>query len=689
MLCKQLIRSAAISNLLSTALTYFKRPKIEGVSCVQLSNSQSPLNKQVFIPASLAILVLLLFAVVAPATADSLFRIIQGAIVDNGSWFYVLSVAVILVTVIYLGTSSYGAIKLGPDHATPDYSIATWLSMLFAAGMGIGLMFFGVAEPVMHYLAPPTADPQTTEAVREAMKMTFFHWGFHAWAIYAIVALILAYFSFRHNLPLTMRSALYPLIGDRIYGWSGHAVDIFAVISTIFGVATSLGLGAAQINSGLNYLTGFEISTFNQIALMVGIIAIAIVSVVSGLDKGIRRLSEANMLLAIGLLLFILILGPTVFLLQAYLQNTGAYLSDIVRNTFNLFTYEKTDWIGGWTIFYWGWWIAWAPFVGLFIARISRGRTIREFVLGVLLIPTAFTLLWMTVFGNSAIDFIVTQGNEGLGNMVSEDTASALFLFFEYLPMTELLSGIAIIMVVIFFVTSCDSGAMVVDMLCSHGKNDTPVWQRIYWAFGVGVVAAILLAAGGLTALQTMTIASALPFGIIILMSLLGLLKALRVDAQKRESLQFNVVPGYPVEHSQAWQERLLNIVTFPNKSAVNKFQQTVVTKAFEAVAKELKEYGINTTISAKNDAIELFADLGDSQGFLYGVHSRKYIQPDYATNEMALDDVDDEHVYFRAEVHLSEGGQDYDIMGWSKNAVINDVIDQYHKHQHFLHLLR
>ncbi|WP_371195638.1 BCCT family transporter [Glaciecola sp. SC05] len=656
---------------------------------MQLSNANSPLNKQVFIPASVLIFLLLGFAVFWPNLANEVFQVMQSSIVKNGSWFYVLSVAIILVSVLYLGFSRYGKIRLGPDHALPDYSLLTWLSMLFAAGMGIGLMFFGVAEPVMHYLAPPTADPQTTEAVREAMKTTFFHWGFHAWAIYAVVALILAYFSFRHNLPLTMRSALYPIIGDRIYGWAGHAVDIFAVISTIFGVATSLGLGAAQINSGLNYLTGLEVSSFHQILLMIGIIAVAIVSVVSGLDKGIRRLSEANMILAVGLLVFILLLGPTVFLLKAYLQNTGAYLSDIVRNTFNLFAYEQTDWFGGWTIFYWGWWIAWAPFVGLFIARISRGRTIREFVLGVLLIPTAFTLLWMTVFGNSAIEFIVADQQLGLSNMVNEDTSAALFLFFEYLPMTEVLSAIAIAMVVIFFVTSCDSGAMVVDMLCSHGKNDTPVWQRIYWALGVGVVAAILLAAGGLNALQTMTIASALPFALIILLSLVGLIKALRVDEYKRESLLINVSPAYPVEHASSWQERLQNIVNFPNKAAVQKYQQTIVKPAFESVVKELGVHSIDAEILNNPNGLELLVRLGEEHDFVYGVHRRKHAQPEFLGADQETIDGDEEHIYYRAEVHLREGGQDYDIMGWSKNAVINDVIDQYHKHQHFLHLLR
>lgn len=654
---------------------------------MQSPTAHSPLNKPVFLSASAAIILLLIFAVVWPSVADETFKVVQAYIVTNGSWFYVFSVAIILVSVVYLGFSRYGNIRLGPDHAQPDYSLPTWLSMLFAAGMGIGLMFYGVAEPVMHYLAPPTADPQTTEAVREAMKTTFFHWGFHAWAIYAVVALILAYFSFRHNLPLTMRSALYPIIGDRIYGWAGHAVDIFAVISTIFGVATSLGLGAAQINSGLNYLLGLEVSNFHQIILMMGIIAIAIVSVVSGLDKGIRRLSEANMILAIILLLVVLLLGPTVFLLKAYLQNTGAYLSDMVRNTFNLYTYAKSDWIGGWTIFYWGWWIAWAPFVGLFIARISRGRTIREFVLGVLLIPTAFTLFWMTVFGNSAIDFIVSEQHAGLSNMVSEDVSSALFLFLEYFPIGDILAAVAIAMVVIFFVTSCDSGAMVVDMLCSHGKNDTPVWQRIYWALGVGIVAAILLAAGGLEALQTMTIASALPFAIIILLSLVGLIKALRVDEYKRESLLISSTPMSPVEHALGWQERLQNIVNFPNNSAVQKYQTNIVVPAFEAVAKEFLEHGLSAEIKDKAGVVELHVKQGEAQDFIYGVHRRKYIQPDFASPES--NDEDEEQTYFRAEVHLREGGQDYDIMGWSKNAVINDVIDQYHKHQHFLHLLR
>lgn len=621
---------------------------------------------------------------IAPDAANAFFKSLQAVVTDNGGWFYILTVAIIVLFVVILGFSRYGDIRLGPDHATPEFSKLTWLSMLFAAGMGIGLMFFGVAEPVMHFLAPPTADPASVAAVREAMKTTFFHWGVHPWAIYAAVALVLGYFAYRHHLPLTLRSALYPIIGERIYGWPGHVVDIFAVTSTIFGVSTSLGFGAAQINAGLSYAFGIPANTTVQILLMLAIVAIAIVSVTTGLDKGIRRLSEANMILAVALVLFILILGPTVFLLQAYIQNIGAYASDIVRNTLNLFAYEKTDWIGGWTIFYWGWWLAWAPFVGLFIARISFGRTIREFVMGVLLIPTAFTLLWMTVFGNAAIDLVLVQGKDALANMVNEDTSVALFVFLEYFPYSSVLTLLAVVMVIIFFVTSCDSGAMVVDMLCSNGRNDTPVWQRIYWAASVGVVASVLLFAGGLGALQTMTIVAALPFSIILLIAMYGLWKALRVESFKRESLQFNALQASAGDDDKNWRSRLENIVSFPNKKAVTRFLEKTVLPAFNDVKDEFEHLLFQVTIERNDNFIKLTVGIIDQPDFIYSVHLTSTHQPDLNGK---LDTSPDE-TYYRAEVHLSEGGQGYDIMGWSKLAVINDVIDHYHKHQHFLHQL-
>ena len=652
------------------------------------TENTSPLNKPVFYTSSIIIACLLIFAAALPETADSLFKTIQAVIVTNGSWFYVLTVAIVLLFVVYLGMSRYGDIKLGPDHALPEFKFTTWLSMLFAAGMGIGLMFFGVAEPLMHFLAPPTAQAESIDAVREAMKTTFFHWGVHAWAIYAVVALILAYFAYRQNLPLTLRSALYPLIGDRIYGWPGHVVDIFAVTSTVFGVSTSLGLGASQVNAGFNYLFGLPSNTTVQIIIMAAVIGLAVISVATGLDKGIRILSETNMVLAILLLLIVLVLGPTVFLLQAYMQNTGAYLSDLVRNTFNLFAYDKTDWIGGWTIFYWGWCLDWAPFVGLFIARISYGRTIREFILGVLLIPSAFTLFWMTVFGNGAIDQVLVHGKDILATMVNEDSAVALFVFLEQFPFSSILSFIAVIMVIVFFVTSCDSGAMVVDMLCSHGRNDTPLWQRIYWAVGVGVISAVLLYAGGLGALQTMTIASALPFAIVLLIAIAGLLKALRVEAYKRESLQ--VLAGTP-QHNDGdknWKDRLENIVTFPDEAAVRRYLQKIVKPAMTEVGKEFETQQFEIVIDETEEALMLTVTMGSDPDFVYAVYPSVTHQPEFGPSDMPEVDEGEKPTYYRAEVHLSEGGQNYDIMGWSKISVINDVIDQFQKHQHFIHLL-
>ncbi len=687
-----------------------------------LSSTSSPLNKPVFYPASIIVFSLLLFTLVAPKVASGLFAKLQTNIVDNASWFYVLVVAVILVFAVFLCFSRYSDIKLGPDHSTPDYTYVSWLSMLFAAGMGIGLMFYGVAEPLMHYLAPPTAENGTVMAVQEAMKITFFHWGLHAWAIYAVVALLLAYFSFRHELPLTLRSALYPLIGDKIYGWRGHLVDVFAVIGTLFGVATSLGVGVLQINAGLNYLFDLPTTTLVQIVLIVSITCVAIVSVVSGLDKGIKRLSELNMTLAVGLLLLVLILGPTVFLLKALMQNTGAYLSDIVANTFNLFAYQKTDWMGGWTIFYWGWWLAWAPFVGLFIARISKGRTIREFVLGVMLVPTVFTLIWMTIFGNTAIDMVFNLGNDRLGDLANENTPLALFLFLEQFPLSSLLSLIAVIMIVVFFVTSCDSGAMVIDMLCSHGQNDTPLWQRIYWTSSVGLIAAVLLLSDGLSALQTMTIASALPFAAVLLFAILGLVKALRVEAYKRESMLYAIAPVQSSSNSD-WKSRLQSIVDFPSKSRVEKYIKNTGFEAFVSVKEELLQSDILAEVAQNGSTIALTVMQGDNPPFVYEIKPKKYEQPDFvneqklefdmnaiseqddADNESPIsdslrpdtlenvqntdsNDTEDQH-YYRAEVHLSEGGQDYCVMGWSKVALINDIVDQYHKHLYFLHLVR
>ena len=649
------------------------------------SFNANKLNRGVFFSASAVIFMLVTITVMFPADMEALFSDVQKTLIDTAGWFYVLSVAGILVAVVYLCVSRHGHIKLGPDHAQADYSQLTWLAMLFSAGMGIGLMFFGVAEPVMHYVAPPTADPYSVEATREALKMTFFHWGLHGWAIYAVVALILAYFSFRHNLPLTLRSAFHPLIGDKIYTWRGDIIDSFAVISTIFGVTTSLGFGVMQINSGLNYLFGIEVSQTVQLFIIIFIICLALVSVCSGLDKGIKRLSQLNMIMAVALLLFVLVAGPSLFLLQALVQNTGAYLSDIVHNTFNLFAYQKTDWLGGWTIFYWAWWLSWSPFVGMFIARISRGRTIREFLIGVLLIPSGFTFAWMTIFGNSAIDLIHVQGMTDLADAVAADSSIALFAFLEHLPFSQIISFIGLVMVIIFFVTSCDSGAMVVDMLASHGENNTPLWQRFYWTVGIGVVATILLLNGGLAALQTMSIVSALPFTVVLIIAIYGMFTALSIESTKQQSMNLAVMQS-PSIKSDDWRQRLAIIVNFPSKSKVLQFLAHNVGPALTKVANELNNNQIATDVLLDDDRIILTVSHVDQPDFIYAVRARTHIQPDLLED---ASDQDEEQMYYRAEVHLAEGGQDYDIMSWPETAIINDVVEQYQKHVHFLHLLK
>ncbi|MFQ6573909.1 BCCT family transporter [Pseudomonas sp. UM16] len=650
---------------------------------------RSTLNPPVFYTSAVLILLLVFYAVAFQEHAQSQFNHIQQWIITNASWFYILAVALILISAVFLAVSRYGDIKLGPDHSEPEYRSRSWFAMLFSAGMGIGLMFFGVAEPVMHFTSPPVGESGTVQAAREAMKITFFHWGLHAWAIYAIVGLILAYFSFRKGLPLTLRSALYPLIGERIYGPIGHAVDVFAIIGTVFGVATSLGYGVLQINSGFHQLFGVPINTTVQIILITVTCGLATLSVASGLDRGVRMLSELNLVLALVLMLFVLLLGPTVFLLQAYVQNTGAYLSEIVNKTFNLYAYEPTDWIGGWTLLYWGWWLSWSPFVGLFIARISRGRTIREFICGVLFVPAGFTLLWMTVFGDSALHMILNEGVKDLAVVVGQDSSLALFAFLEHFPMSSVVSMVAVLMVVVFFITSADSGALVVDMLASSGHDHSPLWQRIFWSVSIGVVAVALLLANGLKALQTATIASALPFSIILLASIWGLFRALNLDAT-RQGLRYQALPSpRNVAHSfGGWQRRLRNIAMMPKRSHVTRFIGEVVKPACEEVAGELRKQGYEVTIQEQDDGrITLELDHAGEGRFLYEVRPRAFVMPSFVLQES--DDNSDARKYFRAEVHLREGGQDYDIMGWSREDVIGDILDQYERHLHYLHMVR
>lgn len=641
------------------------------------------INAPVFFGSIIVIGVFLAIGIVAPDQAASIFTQLQTVILANFGWFYLLSVGIFLVSVLLLCLGRYGRLKLGPDDSTPDFSFLSWIAMLFAAGMGIGLMYYAVGEPMTHFMAPPTAEPRSVAATREAMAVTFFHWGIHAWAIYAVVGLSLAYFGYRYNLPLTIRSGLYPLLKERINGPIGHAVDIFAIVGTMFGIATSLGLGVSQINAGLHYLTGLPVGLQVQLPLIIAITAMATISVVTGLDKGVRILSETNLLLAILLMLFVLIVGPTAELFRDFVQNIGLYLDTIVLRTFNIYAYEPTPWVDAWTLFYWAWWISWSPFVGMFIARISRGRTVREFVTAVLFIPAGFTFFWMTVFGNSAILIDTTVAGGKLGAEIAADVSVGLFYFFEYLPWTTLTSTLAVMLVAIFFVTSSDSGSLVIDSIAAGGETETTTGQRVFWCTLEGVVAASLLAAGGLGALQAVTIASALPFSIVMLALVWSLFKGMKADlAQQTAHAAIPLAPSAQPASGLTWQRRLSLILHAPTRREVVTFIAGPAKDALNAVTTELNNRGRETVVvTEESGAIALRSTAEGTRDFIYGIMPVAQHIPAFSTLGVGKPNLRHE-----ARTYFSSGGRGYDVMGFTKEQLIVDILVQFERYLALVH---
>ncbi|MEX2586336.1 MAG: BCCT family transporter [Balneolaceae bacterium] len=498
----------------------------EGPELNQRQNKWFDIHGPVFWPSAILITLLIVTTLIAGEAAEEAFNSVRVAITDWASWLFVLSVNLFIGFVLYFAFSRFGGIRLGGEDAEPEFSTMAWFAMLFSAGMGIGLMFFAVAEPMWHLLYPPHAEVGSTEAVRDAMGITFLHWGIHAWAVYAIVALALAFFAFNRKLPLSFRSVFYPIMGDRINGWMGDVIDILAVLATMFGLATSLGLGAAQAGAGMEYVFGIGNTVNLQVLIIAGVTAIAVVSVVLGIDKGVRVLSEFNIRLAGLFLLFILVVGPTLYILGSFVQNTGYYIQNFPTYATWTQIYEDGNFMSTWTVFYWAWWISWSPYVGMFIARISKGRTIKEFVLGVLIVPTILTFLWMSGFGGSAL-FLETGGLAQIAEAVEADQTTSLFLLLDQFPFAMVTSFLAIVLVLSFFVTSSDSGSLVIDSLTSGGKLNSPVGQRIFWASTEGVVAAVLLLGGGLGALQAGAISTGLPFVLILLVMCYSLQRGL------------------------------------------------------------------------------------------------------------------------------------------------------------------
>lgn len=485
--------------------------------------------RPVFIPSITIIGLLVAAAVIAPELTSEFFVRLNDAITAAFGWWYILAVTIMLLFVIALALSKFGSIRLGRDDERPKFSNLSWFAMLFSAGMGIGLVFYGVAEPVSHFGDPPRGvEPESALAADQAFSLTYFHWGLHAWAVYSVVGLSLAYAVHRRGRPLAMRYTVEPVLGpERTKGAWGHAVDVVAIVGTVFGVATSLGFGVTQINAGLNYLGWIEVSEGTQVVIIIVVTALAAVSVGSGLDKGIKLLSNTNLALAAGLAIFVLIAGATVFALNTWVEGMGSYFSQIVPLSFqtDAFAADRT-WISDWTIFYWGWWISWSPFVGMFIARISRGRTIRQFIAGVLIAPLGVGTIWFAVFGGNGIQREL-EGEGGMVEVVATDIDAAVFELYQGLPASTLLSLLTVLIVAVFFITSADSGSLVIDVLASGGQLHTSRTQRVGWAVLLGVVAISLLLSGGLLALQTASIATALPVSIVLMVGCVSLWRAL------------------------------------------------------------------------------------------------------------------------------------------------------------------
>lgn len=655
--------------------------------------TKAGINPPVFYPAVVMIGILLVFGASFPEAAGNFFEAVQAWLLATFGWFYLICVTSFLVFAIALALSRHGRVKLGPDHSEPDFSYPSWFAMLFSAGMGIGLMFYGVAQPVLHFANPATAEPLTEAAARDAIRDAMFLWGLHGWGVYAVVGLCLAYFGFRHNLPLRISSALYPLLGRRVNGPIGNTVDVVAVFGTLFGVAVSLGYGSQQVNSGLNLLFGVPENIGIQLLLIAIITAVATVSVVLGLDAGIRRLSELNIGLAVILLVFVAVMGPTLYLFNMLVENIGYYLSSLVDVSLTGYRYaegsQEQAFLSNWKLFYWAWWVSWSPFVGMFVARVSRGRTIREFVLGVLFVPTFATFVWFTVFGDTALNLIMAQGASDLVDQVSGNTSTALFHFLDHFPLSALSSVLATLLVITFFVTSSDSGSLVIDILTAKSGAEPPVWQRVFWAVLEGVVASVLLLTGGMGALRTATLTAALPFCMIILAMMFCVYRSLRIEAIKQDTLRYPVGIAPTIDEGRSWQNRLDALVSSPQADHLQKFLNDVAEPALRDVAAQFEARSMSTNLRITEGRCRLEVDHGAEIDFVYGIRSRRFVPPAFTLSSMSNRAAEKADNHYRAEVYLREGGQRYNVIGYNQQQLIADVLDQYENHLHFLYLLR
>ncbi|WP_193392939.1 choline BCCT transporter BetT [Gordonia phthalatica] len=653
-------------------------------------------NKTVFFGSSAGIVGIIIWALIDQEGADRVIGTAVNWVSTELGWFYILLAASVLAFVIWAAASKVGQVKLGPDHAKPTYSVFSWTAMLFAAGIGIDLMFFSVAEPVTQLAQPPVGDGHSLEATRMAVVWTLFHYGLIGWGLYALIGMALAFFAYRYNQPLSLRSALRPIFGDRVNGFLGDSVDIAALLGAIFGLATSLGIGVAQLNVGLDDLFGIAQSTWAQGGLIALAVVIATLSAVSGVDKGVKRLSEINVLVAVGLMLFILIFGSTTFLMNAMIQNTGDFISRFPSMVLDTMAYSRNEavdgWMSNWTLFFWAWWIAWAPFVGLFLARISRGRTIRQFVTGTLIIPFLFILMWISIFGNSALD-IVRGGNTQFQDTAINEPEKAFYSLLHEYPAAPVLVVIATFTGLLFYVTSADSGALVMSHFSSRitdNESDGPRWVRIFWASATGLLTLAMLMIGGISTLQQATVIMGLPFAIVVLLMVLGLFRAFQVEALWVDSRRVALTRALSSRASGGtalnWRQRVARAVRYPDHDDVVHFTQTIVAPALRDVAAELNRSGMEASVGVTHvdsydlDAYHLDVAFNGKKAFHYQVFPTRYPTPVFGGSPGAADH------FFRLEVFTAQGSEGFDVFGFTKTQISSNVLDHYERHIEYLH---
>ncbi|PYI66489.1 high-affinity choline transporter BetT [Arthrobacter livingstonensis] len=661
----------------------------------ELVEDRNPrVNWRVFIISAVIILAFSVWAMAMPAQARDIMHSVVTWIATNLGWYYVLTITLVIVFVLWVALSKEGSVRLGPDHSRPQYNLFTWVAMLFAAGVGIDMLFFSVTGPITQFVSPPSGTPESAAAAQDAVVWTMFHYGIAGWSIYALLGMAMGYFAYRWGMPLSIRAALYPLLGKRVRGATGDVIDIFALVGTVFGVATSMGIGVILLNVGIAWLFGLQEGLALQISLVAVDVIMTVAACTSGVDKGIRLISELNLWAAGAMMLYILVTGNTSFLLNAMVENIGRFIVTFPERTLQTFAYESggAEWMAGWTLFFWAFWLAWGPFVGLFLARISRGRTLREFVIAAITAPVLCDFFIVSIFGNSALREVL-NGNRAFAEEAIKSPEHGWYSLLEMFPGAPFLIGLATLSGLLFYLTSANSGAMVMSNFSSSIPDpsvDGAKWLRIFWALVTAVLTVAMLVAGGVTTMEYATLIFALPVTIIAYLVMASFSKVLRMERAEREGQVMrrrSVAMHGGQTPEKTWRQRLARIRSYPSNNAVAQFVERIVQPALQDVANEFNELGYNAGLTtAPNaetgiDEHTLVVNMEDHRNFQYQVAAVEAPVPMFGGRSMSRE-ID---VYYRLEVFTQTGTEGYDLMGLSQQQVINDVLDRYEAHLSFL----